>query len=497
MIDILVPVLGRPHRAAPLAENIHSVTTEEHRIVFLCSRGDTQQIEACFATQESTLVMQWPAGRADYSMKVNAGFWATGSEWVMNAADDLTFEPRWDTTALKLAGAKYHVVGTNDLANAQVKRGQFGTHCLIRRRYVTETGASADHAPGMVLHEGYDHNFCNPPDAPVWMADGTFRPIGDVGVGDTLVGWERIEAEAGRVGTPRRALAYSEVLEVTRRVSPLVRVSMESGRQFDCTPDHRWLNASWSPASSYPDNQFVIPEVGRQLLHVVDEPTPLPPGTERLAGWLAGIYDGEGSGIYVATQSLSHNPRMVTAISEALNSLAVPHRMTIRKSGVAEFVLHGGRQGYLDFLLRFDPVRREQLLSHILGWRQLDTSRKERAPIGGRRFGMSDRIVEVEPLEGQSEVVALTTSTGNYIAHGYASKNCDRELSHVAQSRGVFVFARHSRVKHSHKLWRTAPDDATYRKALRHFRQDQQLFLSRAHLWGYVGLSDPERKLAA
>jgi hypothetical protein len=46
-------------------------------------------------------------------------------------------------------------------------------------------------------------------------------------------------------------------------------------------------------------------------------------------------------------------------------------------------------------------------------------------------------------------------------------------------------------------LWHTAPADATYRKALKHFRDDQQLFLNRAHLWGRKGLSDPERKMAA
>ena len=52
-------------------------------------------------------------------------------------------------------------------------------------------------------------------------------------------------------------------------------------------------------------------------------------------------------------------------------------------------------------------------------------------------------------------------------------------------------------VRHRHPLWRTAPDDRTYRKALAKFRDDQRLFLKRAHLWGYKGLSAQERKLAA
>jgi hypothetical protein len=237
MIDILIPVLGRPHRAAPLVQNIRDTTTETVTITFLCSRDDTEQYKACQASgAESIIMLSNPAGQGDYAKKINYGFrYGTDSEFVFMGADDLTFEPRWDTHALRAAnsGPGYDVVGTNDLANAQVRRGQFGTHCLIRRRYVTEKGGTADGGPGTVLHEGYDHNFV------------------------------------------------------------------------------------------------------------------------------------------------------------------------------------------------------------------------------------------------------------------------DRELCHVAQHRGVFAFARHSHVKHSHPLWRTAPDDPTYRKALRHFRQDQRLFLSRAHLWNHVGLSAPERKMAA
>ena len=239
MIDILIPVLGRPHNAAPLVQNIHEVTSVEHRIIFLCSRGDTEEISACFSAGinhgggVTALVMEYPAGQGDYARKINAGFHATNNEWVFNASDDIRFEPRWDTTALKIAGSHYNVVGTNDMANAQVKRGQFGTHCLIRRRYVTDQGGTADNYPGDVLWEGYDHNFV------------------------------------------------------------------------------------------------------------------------------------------------------------------------------------------------------------------------------------------------------------------------DRELCHLAQHRGVYAFSRHSHVKHFHPLWRTAPHDSTYRKALRNFREDQKLFLSRAHLWNWVGLSAHERKMAA
>jgi hypothetical protein len=235
VIDILIPVLGRPQNAAPLVENIRATTTEEHRIIFICSLGDDEQISECnISAADTVIVAQYPAGPGDYAKKINVGQHLDG-EWIFQGADDLTFEPRWDHHALKAAhaGPGYDVIGTNDKANRQVKAGQFGTHCLISRRYVTEHGCTADGTPGPILWEGYDHNFV------------------------------------------------------------------------------------------------------------------------------------------------------------------------------------------------------------------------------------------------------------------------DRELCHVAQARGVYRFATHSHVQHRHPLWRTAPQDPTYRKALKNFRADQKLFLSRAHLWGYQGLSAPERKMAA
>lgn len=161
MIDILIPVLGRPHNAAPLVQNIRDTTATEHTIIFLCSRGDTPQTDACLnAVADLVHVLPYPAGSGDYAKKINHGALnGTDSEWIFQGADDLRFEPGWDTIALRNAGRKYNVVGTNDMANSQVKRGQFGTHCLIRRRYVTEQGCTGDGTPGPVLWEGYDHNF--------------------------------------------------------------------------------------------------------------------------------------------------------------------------------------------------------------------------------------------------------------------------------------------------------------------------------------------------
>jgi hypothetical protein len=169
MIDILIPVLGRPQNAAPLVQNIRDTTTVPFKITFVCSPEDTEQINEVmrvggewtqmFAIGSegpvlTVIMMKREAGPGDYAHKINTGFREGDAEWVFQAADDLTFQPGWAENALKIAdsGPGYDVVATNDMANANVRKGQFGTHNLIRRRYVTAHG-------GQVLHEGYDHNF--------------------------------------------------------------------------------------------------------------------------------------------------------------------------------------------------------------------------------------------------------------------------------------------------------------------------------------------------
>jgi hypothetical protein len=155
MIDVFVPVLGRPRNAAPLVESFRAHSSQMDEITFICSPSDTPEIEACRATGENVLLADWEPGPADYARKMNFAFSATERPWIFLGSDDIEFSEGWSEIALAQGGS---VIATNDLANQQVRRGQFGTHCLVSRAYVEEQGASLD-GPGVLIHEGYDHNF--------------------------------------------------------------------------------------------------------------------------------------------------------------------------------------------------------------------------------------------------------------------------------------------------------------------------------------------------
>lgn len=157
MIDILIPVLARPDRAEPLVKNIKKVTKESHHILFLCSLGDEEEIQACMATGEDVCVMPYEAGPGDFAKKINAGYRHTDGDFIQIGADDLVFHRGWEKEALKFS-ITAGVIGTNDLHNPRVKRGYHSTHPLVSRVYIEVWNGTFDQT-GEIFCELYDHQY--------------------------------------------------------------------------------------------------------------------------------------------------------------------------------------------------------------------------------------------------------------------------------------------------------------------------------------------------
>lgn len=157
-VAVLVPVLGRPQRAAPLARSIRD-SDPRATPLFLCSPGDDDEIAACRRVAW-TLVMEWPAGQGDYARKMNLGYLHArdlGFEWIFLGADDLVFHAGWFDACLRQARqGDYCVVGTNDMGNARVVAGHHSTHTLVHADYLDCGTVDGE---GAILHEGYWHNY--------------------------------------------------------------------------------------------------------------------------------------------------------------------------------------------------------------------------------------------------------------------------------------------------------------------------------------------------
>lgn len=298
----------------------------------------------------------------------------------------------------------------------------------------------------------YAKRYCTPPSAPVWMGDYSFKPIGEIRAGDEVIGWARGPAPGRKsVGArDRDVLQRTRVIGVHRHEAEIVEVMMDSGRIVYCTPDHKWLsNASREIYSDTPRNveirkrfaagekiasigasvglasatvwniatgasyKYMPAKVGRTMMHVVDTDNHHALDV-RLAGWVAGMYDGEGHGAFISQSSVA-NPDTHAALGDALTRLGIEHSLrSDSASTVGGAQILGGRAGFFRFLRMVQPIRRA-------GWDRLLLQGKFKTP---------DKVVSIKPA-GRSEVVSLETETGNYVVYGYGSKNCDaREGEH-------------------------------------------------------------------
>lgn len=161
-ITIVVPVLARPANARPLVESVLAATQCDWELVFVCSPGDTDQIEACdeLASWPNVrmLITGWPAGKADWARKCELARHATDAPYLLLGADDIRFQPGWDSAVLELFdGYDVGVVGTNDLANPSVVAGAHSTHPVVARCYADTHGTIDD--PDLMLPDCYWHNW--------------------------------------------------------------------------------------------------------------------------------------------------------------------------------------------------------------------------------------------------------------------------------------------------------------------------------------------------
>ena len=253
---------------------------------------------------------------------------------------------------------------------------------------------------------------CNPPEAPIWMEDFTFKPIGEIKPGDRILGWEKHvpQTKRNKTGRHRDAIVVATVEHVMRRIAPIVKVTMESGTVIRCTADHWWSNGNKGGRAGCP---WVNAKVGRTLRKLVDV-YPNNPPDERLAGWLGGIYDGEGSRRTIS-QSPTANPVVFAEIPRVMRALGFETKTwesTTRTS--TGWLLYGGWAAAAKFLAWCKPVKSKSLLKEIF-------SSHVRAD--------SEKVVKVED-DGEGEVVSMQTSTGNYICWGYMSKNCFADASY-------------------------------------------------------------------
>ncbi len=246
--------------------------------------------------------------------------------------------------------------------------------------------------------------------------------IEDLKVGDDVVGY------AFGTGRGNKAkLVKTKILATNVRKEKVFKFIFKSGRSVICTEEHKFYTGRAAGKDiGGKDNHFAYLSLGHEkgklsaLISVYNpnesnkNPSPLD------AAWLAGIFDGEGSvsgnTIHIS-QSPEHNPEVCTRIEQTLDRLGFDYGTHTRAKSKGHkqgrtYYIKGGRQEKIRFLNICQPAR---------GYKIVDALYK----YGTRDFGKSlrDKLIS-KKLVGVKDVYNIQTETGNYIANGYATKNC-------------------------------------------------------------------------
>lgn len=156
-IAILIPVLARPWRAGQVLTSIEEATPGPHRVVFLCTESDHEEIATIRGLGLEPVILPGPRQPGDWARKINLGFTVTDEPLLLLGADDLRFHPGWHEAVAGPFEKRYGVIGTQDLGNRKVIAMVHSTHPAVARWYVDKYGTADER--GKVCHEGYGHYF--------------------------------------------------------------------------------------------------------------------------------------------------------------------------------------------------------------------------------------------------------------------------------------------------------------------------------------------------
>jgi DNA repair photolyase len=143
---------------------------------------------------------------------------------------------------------------------------------------------------------------------------------------------------------------------------------------------------------------------------------PYLPSLDWCRGFLAGIFDAEGSRSDFALRIANANPQILTWIEACARRLGfdVGHDRTTRQNGFTTVCIKGGLSEHLRFFHLTDPAitRKRSIEGQMV------------------KTFTNLRVAEIEPLGRALPLYDITTGTGDFIANGVVSHNCFARPTH-------------------------------------------------------------------
>jgi hypothetical protein len=252
---------------------------------------------------------------------------------------------------------------------------------------------------------------CCTVNTPVLCADLTWRPAGDLAEGDELIAFDE-----GDPGTPRGRRFRRAVVTGNRpKRTDLVRVVTVRG-EIQCNAPHPFLSRLPGERWRWVRAEDLRP--GDQVMYACDV---WEHDRSWEAGWLAGMFDGEGCLSFTNAANGRARLSIVQRESETAELIGQALKERCDTVGVRRRPPTATRQPRVEYEINrradimriLGSVRPQRLLVNSAQvWNDFPLSGNERAAT----------VLRVEPA-GRGMVASLSTSTGTYIAAGFAVHN--------------------------------------------------------------------------
>ncbi len=261
---------------------------------------------------------------------------------------------------------------------------------------------------------------CIDPGTQVLKSDLSWQAIGDLRVGDDVVALDENSPGQRR----HRKMRQATVTAVMRRKSHRLKIHFTDGREIICSPDHRWLGSlSQNERQWWPTRKL---KAGATISWLGD------PWRHELnweAGYLAGLFDGEGSLAIQKTlrrndgeargsfrMLITQNPGVV--LDTAIDLLSKRgFKMSRPYASKHSRCLRVEVHTLYDVLRLLGSVRPVRLLAGAAGIWQ------------GKAFkpnGHGDSALTIETIEllKEGDLCDIETTAGTFVAGGLVSHNC-------------------------------------------------------------------------
>lgn len=260
---------------------------------------------------------------------------------------------------------------------------------------------------------GIINGACLTSDHKVLHSDLIYRRLGDLKAGDKLVSFDEFSGVDGKRG---RRYKTGTVEKVRLAQEEVFLVKLKSGKTFKATKDHRWLVKTGS---------FYYWKYTHELRKGTRIPKLLEEWEQDFsynAGWLSGIYDGEGcfytrktsTGNHIGQLGVTQKPGLVcNKIKEILNDLVGVGTLThhIDKSGCDNLRIKGGLKNIAKVLGVLQPIRlMNKFKPELMG--RITTKDSD-----------LDTVVSIEAI-GVQEIVQVKVDESTMVVEGYGHHNC-------------------------------------------------------------------------